>query len=168
MNKNSASRIYRCMLQYFYLILLLIPWYFFIWFSEQLFPWKTSSVCCWYLANSYQSGKQLKCNTWIAFMYRLVNTCPQVQLFAVGFASLCSFWASIYLMHAIFFNLQGISLDKNRKLFSNCFVTQLLWNTNELLCHAIFSLYETIMTIINQLLLVLFADLHENSAIYFL
>ena len=53
--------------------------------------------------------------------FRLVNACPQVQLFFVGLVS-----ASIYLMHVIVFDLQEITLDKRRKLSSNSFVKQLL------------------------------------------
>ena len=50
------------------------------------------------------------------------------------------------------FNLQGITLNESRKLLSDYFVNQLLWNWNEILRIAIFSWYQTIMTIIYQLL----------------
>ena len=52
-----------------------------------------------------------------------------------------------------FFNLQRNSLDKGRKLLSNYFVKELLWNSNEILHDAIFfSWHETIIIIFNQLL----------------
>ena len=52
-----------------------------------------------------------------------------------------------------FFNLQRISFDKGRKLLSNYFVKELLWNSNEILHDAIFfSWHETIIIIFNQLL----------------
>ena len=55
-------------------------------------------------------------------------------------------------MHVIVFNHQEITLNESRKLLSNYFVKQLLWNSNEILRHAIFSKYQTIKTIIYQLL----------------
>ena len=52
-----------------------------------------------------------------------------------------------------FFNLQRNSFDKGRKLLSNYFVKELLWNSNEILHDAIFfSWHETIIIIFNQLL----------------
>ena len=56
----------------------------------------------------------------------------------LAWCHLCYVWASIYLMHVIVFNLQGITLNESRKLLSNYFFKQLLWNSNEILRHAIF------------------------------
>lgn len=60
-------------------------------------------------------------------LLRLVSTCLQVHLFVVACCHLCCVGTNIYLTHAIFLNLQGISLDKkSRKLLSSYFVKQLL------------------------------------------
>ena len=42
-----------------------------------------------------------------------------------------AFEHSIYLLHVIFFNLQGINLDKSRKLLSSYFVHALSSNYSE-------------------------------------
>ena len=52
-------------------------------------------------------------------------------------------------MHARVF--QEITLNESRKLLSHYFVKQLLRNSNEILHQAMFSQYQTIMTIIYQL-----------------
>ena len=70
---------------------------------------------------------------------------PKSNCLLLAWCHLCCVWASIYLMHVILFNLQGITLNESRKLLSNYFVKQLLWNSNEILRHAI-------MKIIYQLL----------------
>ena len=77
---------------------------------------------------------------------------PKSNYLLLAWCHLCCVWASIYLMYVIIFNHQEITLNGSRKLLSNYFVKQLFWNSNEILRHAIFSFYLTIMTIIYQLL----------------
>ena len=64
---------------------------------------------------------------------------PKSNCLLLAWCHLCCVWASIYLMHVIVFNHQEITLNESRKLLSNYFVKQLLWNSNEILRHAIFS-----------------------------
>ena len=77
---------------------------------------------------------------------------PKSNCLLLAWCHLCCLWESTHLMHMILFNLQGIPLNESRKLLSNYFVKQLLWNSNEILRHTIFSQYQTIVTVIYQLL----------------
>ena len=61
-------------------IFFLSPWYFLLWFLEQLFSRTTPSICYWWLVNS---------NIWnvthkLFFMLRFLITYPQVKLLVVG------------------------------------------------------------------------------------
>ena len=56
----------------------------------------------------------------------------QIQQFCCWLGAIyAAFEHSIYLMHVIFFNLQGINLDKSRKLLSSYFVHALSSNYSE-------------------------------------